>query len=232
MDTRAEMETELVAQLQVADNSSLYPSTRITTLIQNAYKWATNLFIWTDLVKAKTANTAVSQRYYDYPEEFRSNTILRLDIDDDPYERKNYEDFLDYLENNSGTTKKMFANYGRLFFINPVATAVGSNNISAWGATQADDLSASDTETIFTNNNPEGNEAVVQRALGVALKRIDKGQSIQEITEAIAILQKLNADEIKATQRDKRIDHPSMNVPNMFGGYSMNPNPGRFNYHP
>ena len=78
MDTRTEMETELVAQLQVASNSSLFPSTRITSLIQNAYKWATNLFIWTDLVKAKTTSTGTNQEYYDFPEEFRSNTVVRL----------------------------------------------------------------------------------------------------------------------------------------------------------
>ena len=230
MDTRAEMEAELVSQLQVASNSSLYPAARITSLIQNAYKWATNLFIWTDLVKAKTTDTGASQEYYDYPEEFRSNTILRLDIDEDPYERKNFEDFLDYKENNSTTTKKMFANYGRLFFVNPIPSAIGTDNICAWGAIQADALSASSSETIFTNNNPEGNDAVVQRAFGVALKRIDKKQSLEEIQEPIAILQKLNADEVKATQRDKRLDHPSMNVPNYFGGYTANPNPGRFNY--
>ena len=232
MDTRSEMETELVAQLQVAANSSRYPSTRITTLIQNAYKWATNLFIWTDLVKAKTTDTGASQEYYDYPEEFRSNTIVRLEIDGDPYERKNFEDFLDYKENNSTTTKKMFANYGRLFFVNPIPSAIGTDNICAWGAIQADALSSAASETIFTDNNPEGNEAVVQRALGVALKRIDKDQSLLEIQEAVATLAKLHSDEIKATQRDKRLDHPSMNVPNMYGNYASNPNPGRFNYQP
>lgn len=231
MDTREEMETELVAQLQVASNSSLFPSTRITKLIQNAHKWATNLFIWTDLVKAKMTNTGANQEYYDYPEEFRSNTIVRLTVDDVSYERKNFEDYLAYKEDNSTSDLKMFANYGRYFFINPTPTSAGSNNLCIWGAVQADALSDATSETIFSGNKPEGNEAIVQRALGVALRRVDKKQSTAEIQEAIVTLSKLNADEVKATQRDKRIDHPSMKVPNMFGSDRIS-GTGRFNYKP
>jgi len=218
MDNREDMEAELVAQLQVASNSSLFPSTRITTLIQNAHKWATNLFIWLDLVKAKVTSTKNGYEYYDYPGDFRSGSILRLNIDDDPdYERKNFEDYLQYKSDNSGTTKKMFASYGRFFFVNPTPTADGSSNMDIWGAVQADELSASATETIFTDNKPGGNEAIVQRAFGVAMKRIDSAVSNKEIKEAIATLAKLNLDELKATQRDQRLNHPKFNVPNYYG---------------
>ena len=231
MDTRAEMETELVAQLQVAANSSLFPASRITTLIQNSHKWATNLFIWNDLVKAKITSTQATFEYYDYPDNFRSGTIVRLEVSGDSYERKNYEDYLDYKENNSTTTKKMFANYGRFYFTNPVPTADGSNDMTVWGAVQADPLSAAGTETIFTNNKPEGNEAIVQRAFGVAMRRIDPKVSETATAGSIAILAKLNLDEAKATQRDQRLDHPMFEVPNLFGDTKLSPI-GRFNYQP
>ena len=231
MDTRADMETELVAQLQVASNSSLFPSSRITTLIKNAYKWATNLFIWKDLVKAKTTSTVASQEYYDYPAEFRSGTIVRLEVDGDPYKRYNFEDYLDYKENNANTTKKMFANYGRFVFICPTPTASGSANIGAWGAIQADTLDDSTDETIFTDNNPEANEAIVDRAFSVAMKRTDKTASKDAKDEAMLVLGKLNRDEAKATQRDQRLDHPKFNVPNLYGG-NRNSGIGQFDYQP
>jgi len=231
MDTRSDMETELVAQLQVASNSSLFPASRITTLIQNAYKWATNLFIWKDLVKAKTTSTQAGQEYYDYPSEFRSGTIVRLEIDGDPYQRYNFEDYLDYKENNASTTKKMFANYGRYFFVHPTPTSTGSSNMDVWGAIQADELDDATDETIFTNNKPEGNEAVVSRAFSVAMKRIDKEASKDANDESVAILGKLNLDEAKATQRDQRLDHPKFNVPNYFGS-SRNSGIGQFDYQP
>lgn len=229
MDTRNELETELVAQLQVASNSSLFPASRITTLIQNAYKKATNLFIWPDLVQAFTSSTKNGYEYYDFPDAIRSNTIVRLMIDDDPYGRKNFQDYQDYKEENSNTTKKMFAFYGRFFFVNPEPTADGSSNMDVWGAVQADALSASDSETIFTNSNPLGNEAVVQIAFSTAMKRIDKALAKEELKEALGILAKLNTDEWKATQSSLRLDHPAFNVPNYFGN-SRNAGIGRFAY--
>lgn len=231
MDTRAEMETELIARLQVASNSSLFPSSRITTLIQNAYKWATNLFIWPELVRAKCTSTIANAEYYDYPSEFRTGTIIRLEIDGDPYDRKDYEDYMDYKENNPNTTKKMFANYGRFFFVNPTPSSNGSNNIDVWGAIQADVLDDSTDETIFTNSSPEGNEAVVERGFAIAMKRIDSAVSKSSNDEATIILGKLNMDAWKSTHRDKRLDHPRFNVPNFFGN-DRSPGVGKFSYQP
>jgi hypothetical protein len=231
MDTRTEMETELIAQLQVANNSSLFPSTRITTLIQNAHTWATTLFIWLDLVMAKTTNTNASQEYYDYPEEFRSGSIIRLAIDGESYDRKNFEDYLDFKENNTGSDEKIFANYGRFFFVNPTPASLGSGNMDVWGAVQADELSEGTSETIFTGNKPEGNEAIVLKAFSVAMRRIDKTLSDGAMSEAILTLSKLHGDEVKATQRDQRKDHPKFDVPDFFGGIST-PTPGRFSYRP
>jgi len=216
MRTRAEMETELLAQLQVATNSSMFPSTRLTTLIQNAYTWATNLFVWLDLVQAKCTNSIASQEYYDYPSDFRSGTIMRLEIDGISYERKNYEDYLAYKENNPGDTFKMFANYGRFYFIHPTPSANGTNNITIWGAINAPALANGSDVTIFTDNKQDGNEAIVRKALAVALKRIDNNLSQTEEANAIATLTKLSADEQQSTQRDQRIQHPKFVVPDYY----------------
>jgi len=229
MDTRSELETELVAQLQVAANSSLYPASRITTLIQNAYKKATNIFVWLDLVKAFTGSTKNGYEYYDFPDAIRSSTIVRLEIDGEPYGRKVFSDYQDYKENNANTTKEMFAFYGRFFFVNPIPSADGSSNMDIWGAVQADALSAGSTETIFTNSNPLGNEAVVQLAFAVAIKRIDSSLAKKEKEEAIAVLAKLNLDEWKATQGSKKLDNPLFNVPNYFGD-DRSAGIGKFSY--
>lgn len=216
--TRANLEAELVSQLQVASNSSLFPSTRITSLIKNAYIWATQLFIWTDLVRAKCTDSVANQEYYDYPEEFRSLTIVRLTMDDLSYKRKNFEDYLAYRENNPGSTFKMFSSFGRQFFIHPTPTANGTNNIDVWGAIQADELDDTSDETIFTNSKEQGNEAVVRKALSVALKRVNPSLAESEEKAAILTLGKLNQDENKYLQRDQRVQHPKFSVPDFFAG--------------
>lgn len=216
MATRAELETELVARLQVASNSTLYPSTRITSLIKDAYLWATQFFIWHDLVRARCTSTSAGYEYYDYPSNFRSESIIRMEVDSVEYVRKNFEDYLAYKKDNPSTTKKMFASFGRQFFINPTPATTGTNNIVVWGAIQADALDSSSSVPIFSYNKEEGNEAVIKKAMAVALGRTDPVIARKEEADAIIILSKLAQDEAKNTQRNKRLAHPMLDIPNYF----------------
>lgn len=215
--TRADLENELRSRLQIASNSTLFPTSRITSIIKDAYMWATQLVIWHDLVRGRKTNSIAGHDYYDYPEDFRSESIIRMEIDDVEYTRKNFEDFLDYMRNNPTSTKKMFASFGRQFFINPASTSNGTDNIVVWGAIQAPELTNSTDVSIFSYNKDTANEAVVKKGLSVAISRTDKNSAKLEETEAIAILLKLSADEQANTQRNQRLNHPMFNVPDFYG---------------
>lgn len=232
MTTRAEMETELLAQLQAASNSNIFTATRITDLIKSAYRWATTIFIWNALVRAKCTDSVANQEYYDYPDEFRNDTIFRLTLDDVSYRRKSFEDYLDYKENNPTSTFKMFASFGRQFFIHPTPTASGTNNIDVWGAIDADELSSSSSETIFSTSREDANEAIVRKALSVAVKRVDYKLSQAEEVAARAILAQYNDYEVKSRQRDQRVQHPKFNVPNFYADGTQVSPIGKFNYDP
>lgn len=218
MRTRADMEAELLLRLQVANNSTMFPASRLTTLIQNAYQWATTTWVWTDLVNGKYTSTVANSEYYDYPADFRSNTVMRLEVDNVSYQRKAFEDYLAYKERNPNDDFKMFASYGRYLFIHPKPTTNGTNNITIWGSLMADALTNSNSITIFTDNKVEGNEAIVKKALSVALTRIDKNLAKVEEQEAISVLTKLYVDEKAATQRDQRIQHPKFGIPDYYAG--------------
>ena len=231
MTTREDLEAELLELLLVSDNSTLYPASRLTSLIKNSYMWATQLVIWHDLVRAVYTNTFANTDYYDYPQEFRSESIIRMEINGEKYVRKNYEDFMDYKNRNPGTQKKMFASFGRLFFVNPVSVS-GGLEMSLWGAVQADALDLPESVPIFSNNKQEGNEGVVRKAFSTAIKRVDPNLSKAEEGEAIAILLRLSKMEQDNTQRNKRLDHPMLNVPDFLGGFSGSTSNGSFNYTP
>jgi len=217
MTIRSDLETELIARLQVASNSTLYPSARITTIIQSAYMWSTQLVIWHDLVRAVCTSTIAGNEYYDYPANFRSESIIRMEVDDVEYTRKNYEDYLAFERDNPSSTKKMFSSFGRQFFIHPVPTITGTDNLVVWGAIQADALSLSTSIPIFSYNKEEANEAVIKKALSIALVRSDPNTAKSEENDAIAIIMKLSSDETKNTQRNKRLNHPMLVVPDFFG---------------
>ena len=232
METRAEMETELQLQLQSAANSSLFPSTRLTSLIQNAYKEATTLFKWLALARAKTTSTVAKVSgedvcYYDYPDEFRTNTIFRVQIDGDEYNRKGFESFLDYRNRTTSPSKRIFSNYQRFVFISP-DTVVGTNNMDIWGIIQAPALSSSGSETIFSGNADEGNFAIVSLAISTAVKKINFKLSDKERNNALVALGKMNNDEWDEYARDQQLDTPMFEVPDFFNGNSINNTIGRF----
>jgi hypothetical protein len=236
MQTRAEMETELQRQLQAASNSTLFPSTRLTELIKNAYKEATTLFKWLALARAKITSTTVKgasddDSYYDYPEEFRTNTIFRVEIDGKEYNRKGFESFRDYRNRNPNSTKRIFANYQRFLFISPDTTA-GTDNMDVWGIIQAPELSSSSTETIFSGNNDAGNMAVVGLALSTAVKKIDPKLSEKEKADALGTLLKMNSDEWAEYARDQQLDTPLFEVPDFFGKPNINAEIGQFYFDP
>lgn len=232
LSTRAELEAELVSQLQVASNSSQFPSARITSLIQNAYIKATELFRWNDLVKAKCTSSVASGEWYDYPSDFRSGTIIRLEMDSEPYERKNWEDYLEYKHENPTSTKKIFSSFGRQFFIFPTPATSGTNNIYVWGSIQAAALSLSTSETIFSNNKENCNMAVVGLALAMALKLSKPDISLAEEKNALVVLQNQFQTEQASTQRDQRIDKALFNVSDYFVGRSGRSPYRRFSYTP
>ena len=237
MQTRSEMETELQLQLQASNNSSLYPASRLTSLIQNAYKSATTLFKWLALARAKTTSTTAKGAgddvcYYDYPDEFRTNTIFRVQIDGDEYNRKSFESFLDYRNRYpTGNAKRIFANYQRFVFISP-DTSVGTNNMDIWGIIQAPELSLPGSETIFSGNSDDANMAVIGLALAIALKKVDPKLSEKEKTDALLTLGKLNSDEWAEYARDQQLDTPLFEVPDFFGTPNTNSQIGQFDYDP
>ena len=233
MRTREELEDELLEQILASDNSTLYPRSRLTSLIKNAYTWATQLVPWHDLVRAKETSTLATQENYDYPEEFKSESIQRLEIDSVKYKRVNFEDYLDFQRRNPNSDKKLFSSFGRQYFINPVPSMAGNNNISVWGSIEADDLDLSTSETIFSRNKSQGNDAVVRKALSVAVKRLDGGLATKEEESATVLLSRLFKLEQDGTQRNHRIDHPMMHVPDYFGGSVGGADPiASFNYFP
>lgn len=206
------MENELRRWLKVATNSTVFPAARLTQLIQDAHIWATSYYVWDELVRARVTGTKANTNYYDYPEDFRSNTVVKLRIDGLKYDRKNFETFEEFTSDNpTADNVRIFANFGRQYFVFPTPSAVGVRNISVWGAIQADDLGSPVTKTIFSLSNEEGNEAIVKKAYSVA--KNDK--SFED--KAIAILTTIQDKRADSTQRDQ-VDRPIFDVPDYFGG--------------
>src|SRR5260221_10602338 len=125
METRADLETELIARLMVANNSTLVSASRVTKLIQDANLWAGTIFFWPSLfrsryfsskpsIQSSTPILPLQYDYYDYPSDFLTGSISRLYFNGKKYDKKDFQDFLDYVDNSQQAslppdpTKKYF----------------------------------------------------------------------------------------------------------------------------
>lgn len=234
MQTRVDMENELKIRVMAGNNSSSLGSARLTQVIQDAEKWATSIHWFPSLSRARITSTLANQDYYDYPPDFLTDSIQRLYVGTKRYDRKNFEDFRDYVDSSldpamaPDPSKRYFANYGRQYFIWPVPVSTGTNDLTVWGNIQTPGLPLSSSTTIFSLWDDSGNEAIVQKAFSVVMQRIAPQEAVAAKQDAVTLLGVLYKRVTDQLQRDQRLNHPFFNVMDMFGSNSGQASIGNF----
>ena len=222
MNTLSEMRSALKTDLNVSENSSLYPTATLNLAINRAYRKA-GAFKWTALEDSLTTSTAVDQEYYEYPDNWKQNSCWRVKIDDELYGEEPdgspmvFADYLIWKDENTNSTKLKWANQWKRYFVYPTPTTAGTNNITIWGFKNVSTLSSDSDETIFSNSLVECNEAIVLEA-GAILKRKGEDSKSYRILSAEAknIWTSAYAT-IKAEQSKNEKIQPMFNVPDYYG---------------
>lgn len=224
MDSLSDIRVAVQDDLTVGDESILFSPTVIDRAINRAYTKAGGLFRWPSLEDAKETSTQTNQEYYDYPDTWRSDSIWRLEVDDEQYGENpdgsplTFEDYLIWRrdDDNANSTDKKWSNQKRRFFIYPVPTTSGSSNISVWGMKNIAPLTSDSDETIFTDNAPECNEAIELEALAILKSKgqDDKGGQFKSL-EAKQILT-IAFNRIKMEQGKYDKNQPFLEVTDMF----------------
>lgn len=234
MVTRSDLEQELITRLMISNNSTLFSAPRITTIIQDANTWAGSLYFWPSLYRSRYFSSKPSSQsstpilplnydYYDYPTDFLTGSVSRLYFNGKKYDKKAFQDFIDYVDNVQAAsmppdaTKRYFAEFGRQFFVWPGVTSVGVNDGLVWGNIQPPLLANSTDKTIFSQWDDAGNEAIIKKGLSVAMERLDSGFSGQQKQEAIQLLQVIWAKITATNQKNQRLNHARFSVVDFFG---------------
>src|SRR3990167_7850973 len=171
MNTLIDIVGAVQDDLNIGDESTLYSPALIKRAINRAYRKVAGLFSWPELMDAKKTSAQVNQEYYDYPTNWRSNSIWKLTIldsdgNDDRYGEDpdgsplSFDDYLVWKEDYPDATDKKWANQWRRFFIWPIPTTAGTNNIHVWGIKVVVDLEEDADTTVFSSSTPEANEAI------------------------------------------------------------------------
>ena len=236
-ETRSDLEQEFTNRLMIANNSVSIPSSRVTELIQDASLWAGTLFFWPSLFRSRYFSSKPSSQsgspilplaydYYDYPSDFLTGSVSRLYFNGKKYDKKAFEDFLDYVDNSQQASlppdpnKLYFAEFGRQFFVWPGVTTAGNNDGLVWGNIQPPALTDPTTKTIFSLWDDTGNEAIVKKALSVAMERLDTGFANEQKSEAIQLLSLIWKKVTLENQKNQRLNHARFRTPDYFGQQS------------
>lgn len=230
MDTFLQLITAVQGDLTVNSTSTLFTETLIKSALNRAYRKAAGLFRWPETEDAKKTSTVTSQEYYDYPTNWRPDSVWKLLVDDVDYgDPLVFKDYLYEKEEDmpSGLTKA-WTNQWRRFFIYPTPTTNGNNNISIWGQKVVDALSADADTTIFSYSMPECNDAIVLEAEAILkAKGEDETSSAFKSAEAKQILTIAWGKVRQETMKYEKTT-PIFEVPDFFGPSNIKNKIGNF----
>jgi hypothetical protein len=234
MDTLADLIQAVQDDLTVGDESTLYPPSLITRAINRAYRKCASVFDWPVLQDALKTTTQANVDYYDYPSNWRSNSIWKLRVNYERYGEEpdgsplSFDDYLNWKEDYPDSTDKKWANQQRRYFISPAPTVAGLI-ICIWGKKVITTLVNDSDETIFSGHMQEGNEAVVLEAVAIL-----KSKGEQEKQGEFRSIEAKNMlvvawNEIGRSKGKYEKNMPMFNVPDFFGNGSTRDLRGRFN---
>ncbi len=175
MDNLGEMRAALQSDLTVGAESALFDAATLNLNLNRAYRKIGAMFKWPDTKDSLKTSAVANHEYYDYPQNWRPNSIWKLTLDATDYgEPLTFKDYLYEKENSlpSGL-QRMWANYGKRYFIYPIPTATGDKNIVIWGFKFVDKLTVDGDVTIFSYSMPNINEAIVLEALAICKNKGD-----------------------------------------------------------
>jgi len=235
MNTFAEMREALQSDLNITSSSSQFPTATLNLALNRAYVKAGSLFDWTSLEDSQTTSTAVDQEYYEYPDDWRPDSMWRLTVDGNLYGEEPdgspmvFSDYLLWKAENKNSTDKKWATQWRRYFIHPTPTKIGSDNITIWGYKNVEELVNDDDTTIFSYNLPECNEAVVLEAVAILKKKgeaLEAGQMFSAESKATLLLA---FNQIKRNKSKYEKTQPFFYVPDYYGSTnSKKQNTGNF----
>lgn len=212
------------SDLNIDDNSTFFSLTAVKLAINRAKRKTEALFRWPGLEDAKKTSSLANQEYYDYPDDWRPDSIWKLWVNTDDNDFQDPLVFKDYLyekENDFPADRKtIWANqWKRFFFVidGIVIATTGSNNIKIWGLKASVDMEADDDTTIFSNSIPECNEAIILEAKAILKAKADEQTNGSFFSaEAKAILT-TTWTKIKQEQAKFEKTQPFFDVPDYFG---------------
>jgi hypothetical protein len=214
----SEIKNDVLVQLQASTTVGFYTDAILDDWIDKAHQWAAGYKKWphtegrASTTFASLASNADGLLEGNYPEGWRADSIRKMRIGGKRVKKQNFEKFLDFIEDFSSDTRRMFSDYGRVYYVNPNIDLSGT--VAVWGQYSPATIDSTDdqAETVFSQGAEEANEAIIEEVISYAKKRE------QKLAEAQAHHQSARAilDELWSRHGDEQFGYHSPDNDGMF----------------
>lgn len=163
--TFGELLTELNYRIAAAQVSGFWSDEMKKEWINRAGERICNFRRWQILELAKYTYTKKGRNYYEYPKDFKPNSIYYLEVDGAEYAEKTWDEFQKYKA--AGSTEKIFASHNGFYFINPTPTE-DNKEITIYGIRKWEKLVNNDDVPVLPS---DFDEAIIKLALATCLQK-------------------------------------------------------------
>ena len=167
--------TEVLVRNNRTTTDSFITDSMLMSWANDAHLWASAYHKWpfTEGRISTTFTTGSGENSDEWNfEGYKTDSFRIVQVGGKRLEKLNFEDYQIMREESPEADDRVFSDFGRTVFINPMADVSGT--LTAWGQYQPI-LEASDfgttTTTIFSGYDEEGNEAIVEKISGYLKRR-------------------------------------------------------------
>jgi hypothetical protein len=231
MNLFSELISAVQSDLNITGSSTLYPLATIKQALNRSYIKCSGLFPWPDTEDAKVTSTEKDAEYYDYPDNFTPDSIWKLSVGGIDYgEPISFKDFMYEKEQGVLTHRRhAWTTQWKRYFIYPIPTVDGSDDITVWGNRVVDALVEDADVTIFSYSLPQCNESVVLEAEAILKAKGDEEQQGAFRSQSAEKTLVITWNKIKANQAKYTKTQPQFIIPDFFGNRGTNEDlTGRF----
>lgn len=171
--TFEEIKNDVIVKSGIKTTSTYFTDAILDDWIKQSERWATAFKKW-PFTEGRVSTTFVAGQE-EYPfEGYKSDSFRMVHVGGKRLGKITFEDYKIFKEDQESSADRVFSDYGRIMFVNPLIDLAGT--LTAWGQyTPAPiDVTEPNSLTVFSNGDEEGNEAIVEKVLSFIRKRQQK----------------------------------------------------------
>ena len=191
LTTFSDIRNDFIRKAGIQTTAAGYTDAIIGGWAQQAARFATSYKKWPH-TEGRISTTFASGAEEFLFEGYKADTFRMLIIGGKRLQKLNFEDYMIMKEENPTATDRVYSDFGRLVYVNPLVDASGT--LTAYGQYTPVDIDTTDesSTTVFSNVDEEANGAIVDEMLSYKMSREQKDKEAQFYHErAVATLDSL-----------------------------------------